>query len=84
MPADQVPGHGDGCMMGHPQSIAFIQHLRKRNEEAGLPSTYKPIEAAKLHDQEEVHDAALEAAALASATPIAAEEEQTTPSFHEE
>ena len=32
MPADQVPGHGDGCMMGHPQLVAFIQCLRAKRK----------------------------------------------------
>lgn len=24
------------CMLGHPQSKAFIEHMKRRNDEAGL------------------------------------------------
>ena len=55
MPPDQVPEHGMGCMLGHPMSVAFIEHLKKRNTEAGIPNIFIPIDEAKLKDQEEDH-----------------------------
>jgi len=47
MPAEQVPKHGMGCMLAHPMSRAFIEHLRKRNDEAGIQNCYElpqPVE----------------------------------------
>lgn len=55
MPESSVPAHGDACMLGHEMNRAFLTHLQKRNEEAGLPSSYQPLDDAKLQDQEEEH-----------------------------
>jgi len=52
MPASEVPKHAMGCMLGHPQSVAFMEHLRKRNDEAGIPNVYSPPK--EVDDDKEV------------------------------
>jgi len=53
MPAEDVPKHGDGCMLGHPMSVKFIQHIKRANDAAGIPNIYHEAGANVVVDQQE-------------------------------
>lgn len=53
MPESEVPKHGMACMLGHAHSVAFIQHMKRRNDEAGIANSYTPIAPEAIKDQEE-------------------------------
>ena len=59
-----VPKFGMGCMLGHPQSVRFIRHLQRKNDENGIANSYTPPK--EIKDEAEAHlESPAEAAELA-------------------
>jgi hypothetical protein len=56
MAAEEVPQHSMGCMLAHPLSREFIEHLRKRNEEAGIANVYALPPQREKQPQQQQHD----------------------------